>query len=193
MKFDLLIVGGGIVGLATAYEVLKQKPDVKLILIEKEDKVAAHQTGNNSGVIHSGLYYKPGGLKATNCLEGYRLLLDFVQQENVPYDLCGKIVVATNEKELPALEVLYNRGIQNGLENLVKIGAEERREIEPHCQGIAGIKVPQTGIVDYPDMCRKLANCIKQMGGEIVLGEKVKSIKKKKVDIKKATIIYFGL
>ena len=176
MRYDVLIVGGGIVGLATAYQTLLTQKGVKLALLEKESAVAQHQTGNNSGVIHSGLYYKPGGLKATNCIQGYHMLLDFVKKEGIPYELCGKVVVATSTDELPNLEMLYNRGIENGLMGLEKLNPEQIKEIEPHCTGLAGIKVPQTGIVDYPAMCVRLAERIKEMGGEIFLNTKVEKM-----------------
>lgn len=176
MHYDVVIVGGGIVGLATAYQTLLSDQKVKLALLEKESAVAKHQTGNNSGVIHSGLYYKPGGLKAVNCIRGYHMLLDFVQAEGVPYELCGKVVVATSQSELANLEMLHTRGIENGLTGLEKLNPEQIKEIEPHCTGVAGIKVPQTGIVDYTAMCQRLAERIKELGGEIHLNEKVKKM-----------------
>lgn len=176
MSYDLVIVGGGIVGLATAYQTLVNQPGTKLAVLEKESALAQHQTGNNSGVIHSGLYYKPGGLKATNCIKGYHLLLDFVKEHGVPFELCGKVVVATSEEEIPNLNKLYERGQQNGLGGLKMLNSEQIREIEPHCFGVAGIKVPQTGIVDYPAMCLKMAELIKKMGGEIFLNTKVERI-----------------
>lgn len=176
MHYDVVIVGGGIVGLATAYQTLLSDQKVKLALLEKESAVAKHQTGNNSGVIHSGLYYKPGGLKAVNCIRGYHMLLDFVQAEGVPYELCGKVVVATSQSELANLEMLHTRGIENGLTGLEKLNPEQIKEIEPHCTGVAGIKVPQTGIVDYTAMCQRLAERIKELGGEIYLNEKVQKM-----------------
>jgi len=175
---DVIIIGGGIVGLATAYQLLKQKPSLSLVLLEKEQSLAKHQTGNNSGVIHSGLYYKPGSLKATNCIHGYNLLIDFCKQEEIPFDLCGKVVVATKETQLPLLENLYNRGLENGLKNLKKLKAEELKEYEPHVTGIAGIHVPQTGIVDYKVVAEKYGTSIMKMGGEIILNAKVRAIKK---------------
>lgn len=176
MQYDVLVVGGGIVGLATAYQSLLQQPGLKLALVEKEGALAQHQTGNNSGVIHSGLYYKPGGLKAVNCIRGYHMLLDFVERENIAHELCGKVVVATSESELPQLEKLYQRGQENGLDGLIKLGPEEIKEIEPHCTGLAGIRVPQTGIVDYPAMCIRMGERIKELGGEIFLNNKVERI-----------------
>ncbi len=173
MQYDVVIVGGGIVGLATALQLKKSNPTIKLVLIEKEDEVAKHQTGNNSGVIHSGLYYKPGSLKATNCIHGYNLMVDFCQQNEIVFDLCGKIVVATEEKELPLLENLFIRGGQNGLQNLKRLKKEELAEYEPHVTGLAGIFVPQTGIVDYKKVALKYAELIQKLDGQIQLNERV--------------------
>ena len=167
---DVVIIGGGIVGLATALQLKQQRPNLKVILLEKEFAVARHQTGHNSGVIHSGLYYKPGSLKATNCIQGYQMLLDFCDAESIPYDLCGKIVVATKQEEVPQLETLYQRGLQNGLSGLKKLSIGEMREIEPHVQGVAGMFVPQTGIIDYKQVADKYAEKFKLLGGEIQLG-----------------------
>jgi (S)-2-hydroxyglutarate dehydrogenase len=176
MKYDIIVIGGGIVGLATAYQLKKIRPALNLAVLEKENRVAAHQTGNNSGVIHSGLYYKPGSLKAINCIKGYKLLVDFCKKEDIPHEICGKIVVATDEVELPRLETLYERGIQNGLKNLKKLKKEELKEYEPHVNGIAGIYVPQTGIIDFKAVAEKYAEKIMEMGGEIFLSRKVLKI-----------------
>jgi L-2-hydroxyglutarate oxidase len=176
MHYDVVVIGGGIVGLATALNLKKAKPSLRLLLLEKENSLAAHQTGHNSGVIHSGLYYKPGSLKAKNCIEGYHMLIDFCNENNIKYELCGKIVVATSEDQLASLETLYERGIQNGLKGLEKLNKEQMQAIEPHVEGIAGIKVPQTGIINYTAVSEKYAENIKNMGGEIRLGEKVSSI-----------------
>ncbi|GAB4188222.1 MAG: L-2-hydroxyglutarate oxidase [Thermoflexibacter sp.] len=176
MKYDVSIIGGGIVGLATALQILKLRPQTKLCVIEKEQAVAQHQTGHNSGVIHSGIYYKPNSLKALNCIRGYQMLLDFCQQENIEYELCGKIIVATEQSELATLENVYQRGIANGLDKIKKISKEEIKEIEPHCHGIAGIYVPYTGIIDYVEVAQKYAQLIKEKGGQIFLGEKVEKI-----------------
>ncbi len=173
MNSNIIIIGGGIVGLATALQLKQQNATLKITLIEKENELAKHQTGNNSGVIHSGIYYKPGSLKATNCIHGYNLLIDFCRKNEVPFDLCGKIIVATEEKELPLLQNLFARGQQNGLSNLKMLNAGELKEFEPHVAGIAGISVPQTGIVDYKVVANKYSDLIKNFGGEIVLGEKV--------------------
>jgi L-2-hydroxyglutarate oxidase len=176
VHYDVAIVGGGIVGLATALQIKNSNPSLQLVLIEKEDELAKHQTGNNSGVIHSGLYYKPGSLKASNCIHGYHLLVNFCRQNEIPFDLCGKIVVASEEKELPLLENLLNRGGQNGLQNLKKLRKEELVDYEPHVTGLAGIFVPQTGIVDYKKVAQKYGELIQKMDGQIQLNEKVLDI-----------------
>lgn len=182
MKYDVSIIGGGIVGLATALQILKLRPQAKLCVVEKEQAVAQHQTGHNSGVIHSGIYYKPNSLKALNCIRGYQMLLDFCQQENIGYELCGKIIVATEQSELATLENVYQRGIANGLDKIKKINKEEIKEIEPHCQGIAGIYVPYTGIIDYVEVAQKYAQLIRERGGQIFLGEKVEKIQEQQND-----------
>lgn len=173
---DVVIIGGGIVGLATALQLKQQRPSLNVVLIEKEAAVARHQTGHNSGVIHSGLYYKPGSLKATNCIRGYHMLIDFCNVEGISYDLCGKIVVATKQEELPQLETLYQRGQQNGLSGLKKLSLAEMHEIEPHVSGVAGMFVPQTGIVDYKQVSDKYAEKFQALGGEIRLGERVEQV-----------------
>lgn len=173
---DVVIIGGGIVGLATALQLKQQRPQLKVILLEKEPSLARHQTGHNSGVIHSGLYYKPGSLKAINCISGYQMLIDFCTAEAIPYDLCGKIVVATRQEELPQLETLYQRGQQNGLGGLKKLTLAEMREIEPHVNGVAGMFVPQTGIVDYKQVADKYAQKFQALGGEIFLNERVEQV-----------------
>lgn len=173
---DVVIIGGGIVGLATALQIKQQRPNLRVVIIEKEPAVARHQTGHNSGVIHSGLYYKPGSLKATNCISGYRMLLDFCDAEGIPYDLCGKIVVATKPEELPQLETLHQRGQQNGLSGLKKLTLAEMREIEPHVTGVAGMFVPQTGIIDYKQVSEKYAEKFQALGGEIRLAERVEQV-----------------
>ena len=177
--YDVIVIGGGIVGLATALRLKEQKPDIKLLLLEKESDVAKHQTGHNSGVIHSGLYYKPGSLKATNCIRGYEMLIDFCKKEEIPYDLCGKIVVATNQDQIPLLENLFERGNQNGLTDNRMIGVEEIKEREPHVNGIKGIWVPYTGIIDYTAVSVKYASCIRNLDGEIQFNQKVTEIRNK--------------
>lgn len=173
MQQDVIIVGGGIVGLATALKILQKNPAFKVLVIEKENALARHQTANNSGVIHSGLYYKPGSLKARNCIHGYRLLVDFCEKHGIPFELCGKIVVATDDQELPLLHNLYQRGEQNGLTGFRMLGKEALREYEPHVNGVAGFFVPQTGIVDYSAVAEKYGEEISRFGGEIALGQKV--------------------
>ncbi len=174
---DIVIIGGGIVGLATGYQILQQRPGLKITILEKEDRVAVHQTGHNSGVIHSGLYYAPGSLKATNCILGYDMLLDFCRKEEIPYDLCGKIVVATSAEQIPYLHKLYDRGIQNGLVQNRKITRAELKEKEPHVEGLEGIWVPYTGIIDYSEVCRRYAEKIRQSGGTLVFNQKVTGIR----------------
>jgi (S)-2-hydroxyglutarate dehydrogenase len=177
MNADIVIVGGGIVGLATAYHLTEKYPDKKILVLEKEDEVAHHQTGNNSGVIHSGLYYKPGSLKAKNCIDGYHMMIQFCDEHHIPYDLCGKVVVATDKSELGRLRDLFDRGRENGLEGLEMLDQARLKEIEPHLAGIQGIRVPQTGIVNYKQVCQKLAEIITQRGGEIHLNTLVQSMK----------------
>jgi len=178
-NFDVVLIGGGILGLATALRVLQARPKARLMLIEKESSLAQHQTGHNSGVIHSGLYYRPGSLKAINCRTGYEQLLAFCRQEEIPHKICGKIVVATSEAELPRLDELHRRGMSNGLEGLRFLQPGEIREIEPHCSCIRGLFVPQTGIVDYAVVARKYAEKLTEMGAEIVLGERVVDIQRR--------------
>ena len=177
MNADIVIVGGGIVGLATAYHLTEKHPNKKILVLEKEDEVAHHQTGNNSGVIHSGLYYKPGSLKAKNCIDGYHMMIQFCDEHQIPYDLCGKVVVATDKSELGRLRDLFDRGRENGLEGLEMLDQARLKEIEPHLAGIQGILVPQTGIVNYKQVCQKLAEIITQRGGEIHLNTLVQSMK----------------
>lgn len=178
MKYDIIIVGAGIVGLSTALKIKEKKPALSVLILEKESEIAAHQTGHNSGVIHSGLYYKPGSQKAINCIKGYHMLVDFCDKHNIDYELCGKVVVATSEEELPELEKLYNRGIENGLEGLKMLSSEEIKEYEPHINGIKGFHVPQTGIVDYSVVANKIADVFKNMEGTISLNTQVKGVKK---------------
>lgn len=177
MKTDIIIIGGGIVGLSTAYQLLHLNPDLTVTILEKENAVAKHQTGNNSGVIHSGIYYKPGSLKAQNCLRGYDMLIDFCKAQNIEYDLCGKIIVAIKPEEIAGLEALYQRGIQNGLSGLRFLSRDEIKQYEPNCVGIKGVFVPQTGIVDYKQIAVKLAENINlNPNGSIVLNTKIKAI-----------------
>ncbi|MDQ8199183.1 L-2-hydroxyglutarate oxidase [Pelagicoccus enzymogenes] len=167
--YDIVIIGAGIVGLATAQKYLSQHPGKRLLVLDKEDRLAAHQTGRNSGVIHSGIYYKPGSLKATNCRDGYHQLVAFCQKHDIPHEICGKLIVATREDELPRLEALHQRAQANGLENVTRLSAEQIADYEPHATGIAALRVPQTGIVDYHALCRALAQEITAAGGTIQL------------------------
>lgn len=178
MKYDVIVIGAGIVGLASAYKILEAKPNLKLLILEKESDVAKHQTGNNSGVIHSGIYYKPGSLKAANCINGYNQLLKFCDDNEIKYELCGKVIVALNEKELPSLDNIFTRGNENGLKNLKYLSKEEVNEIEPHVTCIKGIHVPQTGIINYKQVSSKLLELIKDKGGDAKFNEKVIKIKK---------------
>src|SRR5438270_673645 len=166
-QFDFLIIGGGIVGLATAMAIVQRFPHFRLIVLEKEKEVGSHQTGHNSGVIHSGLYYKPGSSKAKTCVEGAAAMIEFCQANSVPYARCGKVVVATSEAELPQLEMLYQRGTANGVPNLAMIGPEQLREIEPHSNGIKAIYVPGTTITDYKAVANKFAEIVTHSGGQI--------------------------
>src|SRR5271169_5979672 len=170
---DLVIIGAGIVGLATALEITQRFPGMDLVVVEKEDRVAAHQTGHNSGVIHSGLYYKTGSLKARNCVAGAASMKRFCQQHGVAFEECGKLVVATTPEEVPRLEQLHQRGIANGVPGLRMLAREPFQEIEPHCSGIRALQVPTTGIVDYTVVANKYSELIERAGGEIVLNAKV--------------------
>jgi L-2-hydroxyglutarate oxidase len=176
MQYDITIIGGGIVGLATAWKIQCAHPGIKLAVLEKEPAVATHQTDRNSGVIHSGIYYKPGSAKAVNCVKGYGMLLDFCQAHEIPYELCGKIIIAGEEKQIATLEGIYQRGVQNGLEGIRMIDSREAKEIEPHCRAVKGIWVPQAGIIDYHVVANKLASLITQQGGNIITGFKVDSL-----------------
>jgi L-2-hydroxyglutarate oxidase len=167
-KTEVLIIGGGVVGLGAALEVTRRYPRLKLLLIEKEDRVARHQSGHNSGVIHSGVYYKPGSMKARLCVTGAAAMIEFCRQHGVPHHVCGKIVVATSEDELPRLEELRRRGNANGLTGLRMIGPQELRESEPHASGIAALVVPSTGVTDYAMVCRKYAELIALNGGTVL-------------------------
>lgn len=176
MKRDLVVVGGGILGLATAWRLLETRPQLKILLLEKEPALAAHQTGHNSGVLHSGLYYKPGSKKAMLSVSGLREMVAFCREHGIAHEQCGKIVVATDEAELPRLENLWERGNANGLLGLRKLNPEQIKEIEPHAAGIAAIHVPQEGIVDYPGVCEKLGELIRKSGGEIKLNARALKI-----------------
>jgi len=173
--FDFVVIGGGIVGLSTAMALLERHPGARLVVLEKEEGLARHQTGHNSGVIHSGIYYKPGSFKARFCKEGARALVEFCRERGIEYEICGKVIVATEQDELPLLENLHERGLQNGLE-VEKIGPEELGEIEPHASGVAAIRVPSTGIVDFKRVAEAFAAIVQEKGGELRTGTEVESI-----------------
>ncbi|WP_194775578.1 L-2-hydroxyglutarate oxidase [Pararhodonellum marinum] len=179
MTYDIIIIGGGIVGLATGLKIKSQKPNLKVAILEKEGTLARHQTGNNSGVIHSGLYYKPGSLKAVNCIKGYEELIQFCEAENIPFELTGKVVVATRKEQVPILNGLLERGLQNGLKGSRHITLDELKTYEPYCAGVAAIHVPQTGIVDYKVVAGAYGRKFQEIGGEIFLNNNVLNIKYK--------------
>ncbi|BDA75323.1 FAD dependent oxidoreductase [Rivularia sp. IAM M-261] len=170
--YDFAIIGGGIVGLSTAMTLGKRYPDAQILVLEKEGAWAFHQTGNNSGVIHSGVYYKPGSFKAKFCRDGATSMVQFCQEHNIEHEVCGKVIVATNEQELPRLENLYNRGLENGIK-VKRITPEEVKEVEPHVKSVGGIRVYSTGIVNYKQVCLKYAEIIQKQGGDLRLNTKV--------------------
>ncbi|HMP73280.1 MAG TPA: L-2-hydroxyglutarate oxidase [Kiritimatiellia bacterium] len=172
---ELVVIGGGIVGLATAYS-LQAAGVRRLVVVEAESEVGAHQTGHNSGVIHSGLYYRPGSLKARNCVEGRAMMVRFCEEQGIAHEVCGKLVVATTEAEVEALKGLQVRGAENGLEGIAWLSGDEMREIEPHVAGLAGLRVPQTGIVKFGEVARALARLIVEGGGEVRCGTRVEKV-----------------
>lgn len=178
--FDIIIIGGGIVGLAAAYKINLKYPSKKILVLEKETGVAAHQTGHNSGVIHSGLYYKPGSYKAKNCVDGRRELVAFAREHNVKHDICGKIVVATQSSELAHMNKVFNNGLANGVEGIEKINASQIREIEPYCNGIEGLWVPCTGIIDYAEVSRKYVELLEKkfQGSKVMTGHEAIAFEK---------------
>lgn len=171
--WDVVIVGGGIVGAATLYKLQTRFPSFKILLLEKEKALADHQTGHNSGVIHSGIYYKPGSYKAKNCVDGRRELVAFAKQHGVKHDICGKLIVATSKDELPRLEKIYNTGVANGIEDMARVDAAQIKEIEPFCEGIAGVRVGCTGIIDFRGATIKMAELALalQPASRVALGE----------------------
>ena len=176
LSFDIVIIGGGCIGLATAYKINTRYPHLKIAVLEKENRVSAHQTGRNSGVIHSGIYYKPGSYKAKNCVDGRRELVAFAKEYGIKHDICGKVIVATQEDELAHMNKVYQNGIANGVEDIRLITAQEIKDIEPHCEGIAGIWVGCTGIIDYVGLTEKLAELLEQKfeGSRIFLNTEAK-------------------
>jgi L-2-hydroxyglutarate oxidase len=178
MSESIVIVGGGIVGLAAAYRLGQRFPDARITVLEKESTVCAHQSGHNSGVLHAGLYYKPGSAKARLAVRGIRQMVEFCQRHSIPHDVCGKVVVATSEDQVPRLRGLYERGQQNGLSGLRLLTREELHEIEPHAAGIAALRVPEEGIVDYPKVCDALSREIAAQGGAVVTNARVDAIRR---------------
>ena len=172
---DVAIIGGGIVGLATAYQLTRELPGRKVVVLEKEAELAHHQTGHNSGVLHSGIYYKPGSLKAINCRQGKRLMEEFCAAEGISYEICGKVIVALDESELPALERIFERGQANGVVCEV-IGRERLAELEPHAAGVKAIHVPEAGIVNYRQVCQRLAERVRERDGEVLTSARVTKI-----------------
>jgi len=175
-NFDIVIIGGGIVGLSVAYQTSKTYPELKVAVLEKEKQVAQHQTGNNSGVIHSGIYYKPGSHKAINCRNGYRSLIDFCDENEVDYEICGKIIVTTKPSEKQSFENIFNRGLENGLVGIKKISSDEAKEMEPHVKCLEAIWVPQTGIIYYKKVTEKYLELFIHQNGTFFSGAKVNKI-----------------
>ena len=168
MKADVCIIGAGIVGLATAYRLTQKHPELRIAILEKEDSLAMHQTGHNSGVLHSGIYYKPGSLKAVNCRQGKQAMETFCREQGIEHEVCGKIIVALEDQELPRLQNIFQRGQENGV-NCSMISREEMREIEPHVAGLRAIRVPEAGIVNYQQVCLKLGDLVLEKEGNKVL------------------------
>src|SRR5688572_28137497 len=175
-QHDAAIVGGGIVGLATAWQLVQRYPRLRVLVLEKEAEVGEHQTGHNSGVLHTGIYYRPGSLRAINCREGKLAMEAFCEREGIPYERCGKAIVATRDDELPRLQTLFERGQANGVQ-CERIGPERLNEIEPHAAGIAAIHVPDAGIVDFVAVCERLATLVREAGAEILLETRVTDLR----------------
>ena len=174
----VVVVGGGIIGLASAYKMLRARPGLSVTVLEKEPAVGRHQSGNNSGVLHAGLYYKPGSLKARLAVSGIRQMTAFCRDHGIPHETCGKLVVATDEREVPRLTELFERGRQNGLAGLEWLGPEQIREIEPHAAGVAAVRVPEEGIVDYPRVCAALVGEIEALGGRVMTRAGVRTLRR---------------
>ncbi|MCC5913733.1 MAG: L-2-hydroxyglutarate oxidase [Balneolaceae bacterium] len=176
MNYDYTIAGAGIVGLSTAWKLALAKPKARIQVLEKEPGVAVHQTGRNSGVIHSGIYYKPGSYRAKNCVDGRHQLVEFCKRFEVAHDICGKVIVATDENEVHRLEGIYQRGLENKIEGIEMIGPERLKEIEPHVKGVAAIHVPCAGIVDFAGVCRVIADQLTEMGHSIQFNKEIKAV-----------------
>jgi len=187
MKYDVVIVGAGIIGLSTAMQLLKSSPRIKVLVLEKEKTFSSHQTGRNSGVIHSGLYYKPNSLKAINCIQGRKDLIKFCENENINFEICGKLVVAKSNEDLHQIKKLYERGILNGLEGLKILSKNEIKDKEPYCSASSGLFVPQTGIINYLEVSKKFVEKIQLFGGEIKYKTKVLKILEKNNEIEVIT------
>ena len=178
MSLRITVVGGGIVGLATAYRLLERFPDAHVVVLEKESAPGQHQSGHNSGVLHSGLYYKPGSKRARLARRGIAQMVEFCRAHSIPHEVCGKVVVATSTEEVPRLKALFERGTENGLRDLRLLSPEELREIEPHAAGLAAIHVPEEGIADYPRVCETLVALIRERGGEVVMDARVAAVER---------------
>src|ERR671910_1077981 len=175
-RVDVVVVGAGILGLATAVELGRRLPDSRVIVVEKEHAIALHQTGRNSCVVHSGVYYPPGSLKAQLCTAGRLLLSAYCEEKEIPYDECGKLIVAADASEVPALDELQRRAEANGVPGLRRLPAEEIREVEPHCVGVAGLHVPTTALVDYRLVAAALAEDLRRLGGDVYTDAGVRAI-----------------
>jgi L-2-hydroxyglutarate oxidase len=182
-RHNVIIIGGGVVGLGVALEITRRFPHLRLLLLEKEDRVARHQSGHNSGVIHSGVYYKPGSMKARLCVSGAAAMIEFCREHEVAHEVCGKVIVATDTDELPRLEELHRRGEANGLVGLRMIGPEELREIEPHSTGMKALVVPSTGITDYAKVSEKYADLISASGGTVLTSAAATGIRRRTSEI----------
>ena len=178
-QYDVVVVGGGIIGLATSMKLTQDFPNLKVAVLEKEKEVAQHQTGRNSGVIHAGIYYAPGSQKANFCSTGGKLLRDFCDEYGIPYDMCGKLIVATDDSEIPQLEELFKRGTENGAEGLRMVDQEEIKEIEPYSAGVKAILSPNTGIIDYFEVSQAYATRMRENGGDLLTNVEVISIENK--------------
>lgn len=176
MVYDFLVAGAGIVGLSTAYKLSKEFPDSTILVLEKENRVAAHQTGHNSGVIHSGIYYQPGSYKAKNCIDGRHQIVEYCKENGIKHDICGKVIVASEEKDLPRLKSLYERGLENKIENIRLIDEKELNEIEPYVAGLRAIHVPCAGIVDFTGVCKSLHNKLSEAGQALRFNSPVQSV-----------------
>ena len=182
-RSDVVIIGGGVVGLGVALEITRRLPRLRLLLLEKEDRVARHQSGHNSGVIHSGVYYKPGSMKARLCVAGAAAMVEFCREHGIAHNVCGKVIVATHADELPRLQDLRKRGEANGLTGLRLIGPEELREIEPHATGLQALVVPSTGITDYARVCEKYAELVSARGGTVLTSAVATGIRRRASEI----------